>query len=117
VCTAQHACSTLGSHAQRKASGRDVWDRFIEGFDIGEQEFFGFQYQAWDGADMRVGSAGGTYRLGRSVTRWLILNESAHAQLGDPTLREDGWSLWKLECRVKFYLQAHVTDLWDPFTR
>ena len=82
-----------------------------------ERDFFGLQFQTWSGVDVKISAAEGTYKLGRATPRWLMLNEPALAQLGDPIERDDGWAVWEFDCKVRFYLSPMITDNWDKFTR
>jgi hypothetical protein len=111
-----HGSSFVDSQ-KKKCSGREIWEQFTTVFDVHERDFFGLQYQTWSGVDVKISAAEGTYKLGRATPRWLMFNEPALAQLGDPIERDDGWAVWEFDCKVRFYLSPMITDNWDKFTR
>ena len=120
-----HHCFSLiiSLHLQRKCSGWDIWNKFLETFEVRDSSVFGLQFQSWCGGGGSISTNGGSYRLDRPCKRWLELNEPALAQLGDPIkvgMAADGGDtkpVWELECLVRFRLPASVTDSWDDLTR
>ena len=66
-----------------------------------------------------AGGGGLTYSVKQPVRRWINPLATIESQLGppecdtlDPTIHR-----WELECRVKFYVNAKVVQLWHPFSR
>eukprot|EP00043_Microstomoeca_roanoka_P020312 m.244150 g.244150 ORF g.244150 m.244150 type:complete len:3704 (+) comp17144_c0_seq1:231-11342(+) len=94
-----------------KCLGRDIWDQFTSLFDLNEQDYFGLVYEV--PLNRRDNST-----QDKREYQWLILDEPALQQLGEPMLSEEANMVeWQLSFRIKFYVGHEQTALWDDYAR